>query len=151
MNMNRDMHPIETGLRELAQLEQAGVFNRTTLDATAVTRQSALRAHVTHREPPILLRFGWRWMPVAAALVLAMGVWGWMFSRELSGLKTQRQVGTTDTMASAALPAEFPFNCLTGPGQSLHESCRRLDLDADERITMADFRQFQLTLAIPSQ
>lgn len=137
-----DIDPIETALSELDAAERAGVFRR-----TPVELRDLQHAHVTASDarPQWLTLRLW---PVAAAIVLAIGVSSWMFAGELAELRRQsRMASTTHPVETGG--AYVAFNtCFNGPTNDRDNAgCVGQDFDADGDVDLADFRNYQLAYA----
>lgn len=129
-------HNLEQTLLELAQAEQAGVFRRTPLGPCAL-------------DPPIELSelLGrsrrWRlWVPLSAAALLVIGVWGALFQSEFASIR-EKDAASTMRVASAA--GGTPLSgCMVGPGKNIPADCSRFDRDTDGDVDLADISLVQL-------
>jgi hypothetical protein len=135
------LDPVEEALLELQDMDRARLFRRTQVDearlvAGRVTAQSSGSRRVTMRL-----------VPVAAALVMAIGVWSWMFSAELA--ETRRaQDASPVLVADATAPDPGSFHrCFAGPTAGTSSSCQELDYDSDGDVDLADFGAYQLAYA----
>ncbi len=132
------LHPVEETLLELDADERAGLFGRTQIDSRRLLMQ------------PVRLgsrRLVFRALPAAAAAVIAVGVWTWMFRVELAELRR-------DNGASSGAVADVPtkhyrnfYDCHHGPTGELVSGCRGQDYDADGNVDLADFAAYQLAYA----
>lgn len=138
------LEPIEEAMLELRDAEAAGVFGRTPVDVGAVLLRDGARA--TAR-----FRMG-RWravgMPLAACVVLAVGVAGGVFKSQLG----HRGVGAGagGGMVPGASGVDFA-TCLHGPGVSVAGACRAHDYDADGDVDLLDFRSYQTVFPAPNE
>ena len=124
---NEPMHldPLEHAWSELEQAEKAGVFLRTRVGAAELVYAPVRVTSVWSR------RVFTRLLPVAAAIALAVALWGW-FSR--SG-----QDGQIGRLAF--------HDCFGGPTAEAMTVCREHDYDTDGDVDLADFSAFQLAFA----
>jgi hypothetical protein len=121
---------IEAALLELKAAEAAGVFARTGVDGRRILAVDPEPADDTQSTRWSAPRTVGRWLPIAAAVALAIGVWSWMFSAE---------VGTVHGR-------NFQ-KCFGGPTASALAECNQHDYDADGDVDLVDFRAFQLAFA----
>ncbi len=137
-----DIDPIETALSELDAAKRAGVFRR-----TPVELRDLQHAHATASDarPQWLTLKLW---PVAAAILLAIGVSSWMFAGELAELRRQSRMASTANPAMTG-GAYVAFNtCFNGPRTGRDNAdCGGQDYDADGDVDLADFRSYQLAYA----
>ena len=123
---------------ELDAGERAGLFGRTQIDSRRLLRQ------------PVRLgsrRLVFRALPAAAAAVIAVGVWTWMFRAELAELRRNNGVSSG---AVADVPTKHYrnfYDCHNGPTGELVSGCRGQDYDADGNVDLADFAAYQLAYA----
>jgi len=137
---------VELLLGELRDAKHAGLFERTSVSLGAA---NAASAHNQPGLPAWVLHLRRRWVPIAAALGLAVTAWSFLFSRELNRLRQERIVGSAAPLAPDATPGDqFAFGCLSGPGGTIDDGCRSFDLDTDGKVTLADFRRHQLAMAV---
>jgi len=129
----RQLDGVERALLDCAEARSAGVFHSTPLDIDAVLNEPM----------PIVRRLRWCHVtPVAAAVVLAIGLGAWMLNVEIGHVRDHRA-----RLASARhTQKQFAFN-ITGPRRSVESEQAPLDLDEDGDIDLADFRQYQLAYA----
>lgn len=131
---------IEAALRELDAAEHAAVFRRTAMDA------SALLGGASARHPATIRWARLRWVPLAAAAMVAVGVWSWMFHGELAGLRKKAQPvtgGASLTTGERNCDGVFS-NCFSGPKPTALASCRTFDFDDDGDVDLMDFRSYQI-------
>jgi hypothetical protein len=122
---------IETALLELEAADAAGAFERTSVDGRSILAVGPDAARTTLSARRRALRVVLRSLPVAAALALVVGVWGWMFSAELSRISGQ---------------VNFQ-KCFGGPTSARMTECSEHDYDADGDVDLADFSAYQLAFA----
>jgi len=123
---NEPLHldPLEQFWMELKQAEKAGVFLETRVDQGGLVRSPA--GAVTHRSWHGRLRF----LPVAAALIFAVALWGWI----------------THPTQDAQAGRHIAFHeCFGGPMAKPMAACREHDYDADGDVDLADFSAYQST------
>ena len=136
------LDPIESTLVELRAAETAGVFGRTRVDAEGLLRNCS-PARTTSP-----WRFALRWVPVAAAVALVVGVWGTMFAwRTDDGRSGSAGVPTRSAMARN-MNGEF-VGCFAGPSEQRAADCLSYDYDSDGDVDLADFRAYQVAYAGP--
>lgn len=133
------MKDFESSIDDLAAAERAGVFARTAqpMMETAVT--APIQSRIFLISP--------RWA-IAAALVMAAGVWTMMFRVKLSDVREQSrmvQLARANDLQSALA------SCVGGPGGSLNEACGQVDFDRDGDVDLNDFGAYQRDLAATSQ
>lgn len=121
---------LESAIRESGEAERAGVFARTRVDARGLLRRSVSAATVY----PIWVR---RLKSIAAVLVIAAGVWSFMFVDQLGKLRHR-----------ATPVASVKLVSLTGPAVASSQPVRELDADADGDLDLADYRAFQLQFGV---
>ena len=142
MDNKRQLDPIEEALRELELAEQARLFQPTRVDANQLVRASQDEG----RSPGKVVRF-W-WSTVAAAIVLAVGVSGWVFQAELSAVRNRAMLASREVVP---IPTDCRdraiLGCVTGPSQLASAACGAHDYDTDGDVDMADFRTYQLACA----
>ena len=140
VNSREQLDPIEEALLELKAADQAELFGRTQIDSRLPAAQ---RASCGSRRPVFRL------LPVAAAVAMAIGVWTWMFSTELTALRKK-------SGASRAVVSDSPvedqgsfFECFSGPTGGLSPICREQDYDTDRDgdVDLTDFGAYQLAYA----
>jgi len=141
MNDRSQLDPVEEALLELQDVDRARLFHRTQVDearllASRVTAQAAGSRRVAMRL-----------LPVAAALVMAIGVWSWMFRAELAESRRAQQASPVlAAHAQAPDPGSF-HKCFAGPTTGAASSCQELDYDSDGDVDLADFGAYQLAYA----
>ncbi len=142
---NRKLDRLESALNDLAEAEAAGVFRRTTTDQKWLTSPGRVPAaepqpfwsHMTRRM---------RWVGVAAAVVMAVGVWSWMFRAQLGEIRDGPH--RTGLMTDTVPPDSARFlRCLSGPQGPDRAICQSSDLDADGDVDLADLRVYQVAYA----
>ncbi len=136
-NSREQLDPIEKALLELHAADRAQLFCRTQIDGrrllTRPTRSGS--RHIPFR------------LLAAAAVVMAIGVWTWMFSVQLAALR-QRVNGTTGAVAEVPAEARGGFyECFNGPTDVVPPGCREHDYDTDGDVDLADFGAYQLAYA----
>ncbi len=139
-NDSLPVQPMEEALRELAAAEKAGVFQPTRVDAGALLRESAGRAVLRPRV------FTLRLVAAAAVILIAVCLWGWVFSpgsgpNGESGKVASRPVETQ--VVTAATLSE----CVTGPMDFPKAACTSYDYDADGDVDLVDISSYQLAYA----
>lgn len=129
----RHLDGVERGLLDCREAQSAGVFRTTPLDVDAVLNEPM----------PIVRRLRWFHVtPVAAALVLAIGLGAYMLNDEIGYVREHRARLATARHAQK----QFAYN-ITGPRQSTNAEEAPLDLDQDGDIDLADFSRYQLAYA----
>ena len=132
-----DPQAIERLLAEWAQLDQAGVFQRTPVDLARLAVMARPAAHSPWR----------RWLiglQAAACLALVVGLSSWWWASS----KTSNLPGPVGPMVhsgSTTGPAAAGFqHCLNGPASgSLSSDCRGADYDLDGDVDLADYGAYQ--------
>ncbi len=142
MDNEKQLDPIEASLRELGLAEEAGLFQPTRVDAgrcVRVSREEVARGRRTAR----------LWLSaVAATIVLALGVWTWLFSVEISAVRDRAMLAGREAVTSPADCRDRSIlACVTGPSQLALAGCAAHDYDTDGDVDMADFRTYQLACA----
>ncbi len=134
----KKLDPVEEAMLELDAGERAELFRRTQFDGRRFLIQPVRSGS---------RRLVFRLLPAAAVAVIAVGVWSWMFSVELAGLRRGNGV-------SAGALAEAPtegyrsfYDCHGGPTEGFVSGCRSQDYDADGDVDLADFGAYQLAYA----
>jgi hypothetical protein len=147
--MNPDFNnldPVETLLRDCSQAEQAGVFNATRIDTTRLAQRAtvdgssslrldAIKAH------PALWRF--RWLSVAAAVALAIGVGGWLFSHEIHQIRGRLAI---KPVQAQTCDEALAVGCQSGPARSFVAGCEACDTDHDGDVDLFDRGRLQLAV-----
>ena len=123
-NDRKNLDPVEEALLELDATERAHLFKLTSADTRRLLESPTGQASTGSR------RIALRWLPVAAAVVIAVGVWSWAFRVE--------------PLASARATIS---DCLTGPDEVVAVTCRGYDSDADGDVDLADFHSYQVAFA----
>ena len=133
------MRDFETLIDDFAAAERAGVFSRTPqpVMASAVTTSSSSKFFLVSP----------RWA-IAAALVMAAGVWTMMFRTNLSDLQNRSRMVQ---MARAIDLQSALASCVGGPSGALDQFCGRVDFDGDGDVDLHDFGTYQRDLAGTSQ
>jgi hypothetical protein len=138
VNDSGQFDPLESAMLELRDAEGHGVFESTQVDA-----ESLLGA----KEDGHIFRL-WtvrRWAAVAAAIVLAFGVWGTMFAVKIGEMQSKRPTaGIVDVTDNAGCVNCNFFGCFTGPAERIATKCLDHDYDADGDVDLADFREYQM-------
>jgi hypothetical protein len=142
MKHKEHLDPIELALLDLEVAEQAGLFQRTSVSADELM-QAAGGASATG-----LPKWARRMVPLAASVLLAVGLGGWMFQRELARVRDGRGDVSTIVVAAAPHPDWSAFHkSFTGPKGAQTAVIDDHDLDADGDVDIADFSKYQLALA----
>jgi len=132
--MDREpLDSIERNLLELEQAERAGVFRPTMISAT----------ELVHARPK-LTRAQWaiRLSPIAAAVVLAIGVTVGMFQWQINHLR-QRASQSTTYFTQNDSPCEGDFlQCFTGPQDRISIACKPFDFDSDGHVDLSDYGKY---------
>ena len=135
------LDPVETALLELQDADRARLFRRTRVD------EARLVAGRVPAQSSGSRRVAMRFLPVAAALAMAIGVWSWMFSTELAETRRAQDASPT-LLADASTPDPGSFHkCFAGPTAGTSSSCQELDYDSDGDVDLADFGAYQLAYA----
>ena len=147
MNRNANqLDPVEQALLELHAAERAHVFDRTRVDAAVLARAS--RQQAVGRPIWLTPRF---LAPVAATIVIALGVSSWMFNSHLNELRQAARDTSSTILAQAGSCEGAFFDCLNGPdGAAGSAGCQTYDYDTDGDVDLADFRAYQLACVGPS-
>lgn len=138
------LDPVEDALLAHDDADRAGVFR-----VTPVNADDLFGGPVVVRSPRLVFRAG---VAVAATIVLAVGVWSWLFQMELSRLRSAAITGNSVALQSDALPVRCDAcisECVTGPVPNKPADCDRYDYDADGDVDLADFSRYQLAYAGP--
>ena len=138
------LDPVENRLVELRAAEEAGVFNRTELDAEAL-----LRGGLAAR-PAFHWRFALRWVAMAAAVALAVGVWSTMFASKIGEGRGGHAALPVTQADTGKANGEF-IGCFAGPSERRAKDCRSYDYDSDGDVDLADFRAYQVAYAGPTR
>ncbi len=131
--------PLEEQLAQLQELEEAGVFKRTPVDAEGLVQPGAgvRRLGRLHRLFVAL--------QAAACLAVVVGVVS-LWHREKVPPVLVSGPSNANTAARAADPGILA-QCLAGPATPLlGGECRVVDFDADEDVDLADFGALQRSL-----
>ena len=129
--MSRErLDPLEDAFVRLRSAEEAGVFRSTKL------AQDALFPMPTPRQSSRQFSRLRLWAPISAAALLAIGVWGFLFQRELSSIRARRSVPAENVRVAHA---QGLAGCLAGPGSQVTSGCVGHDRDADGDVDLADF------------
>ena len=142
---------LEEALVTLHAMEAARVFDPTPFDAEALVTAPKVRAlPVTRR------RIGLIWVPFAAAAVLAVGVWSWMFQSQLSSLRLAGQINPSEVIVGGPASGESGCagnftDCFGGPHPEALARCESCDYDADGDVDMFDYRAYQATYGGPTR
>ena len=129
------MKDLESLIGDLEAAERAGVFLRTTQPVMVSAVTASSRSNFFWVSP--------RWA-VAAALVMAAGVWTMMFRTNLSDLQSRSR---TVQLAQAIDLQSALALCVGGPNSSLEGLCGRVDFDGDGDVDLSDFGKYQRELA----
>ena len=134
--------PIEGALEELCAAERAGVFARTCVDTSTLV------------SAPVRLagrRLALRLVPLAAAVVLAVGAGSWMFMAELGTVRHRVDMASTPANTPQDSRTATLAECLAGPRELMATGCGRLDYDSDGDVDLADVSAYQLAYAGPAR
>ncbi len=135
------LDPVEEALLELQDADRARLFRRTRVDEARLVADPVTARSSGSRRGAIRL------LPVAAALVMAIGVWSWMFSAEFAETRRAQDASPT-LLADASTPDPGSFHkCFAGPTAGTSSSCQELDYDSDGDVDLADFGAYQLAYA----
>ena len=136
------LDPIERALLTLDDAEHAGLFRRTSVSADELLRASGGMG--TSGLPKWALRL----VPLAASVLLAVGLGGWMFQRELARVRDAQGDASTIVVAAVSQSDWSAFHkSFTGPKGTRTAVVGDHDLDADGDVDIADFSKYQLALA----
>jgi len=125
---NEQQHSsIETRLLALYEVERAGVFARTPVDAELLLA-AGLPARVD-RPIPLFRRLA---PLVTAAAVLGIAFCGWAFR-----MHRPSEVADGTTPSAGDRPAMLQ-TCMAGPGESLRPGCDAFDYDNDGYVSLTD-------------
>ena len=133
-DQGEQLDPMEQGLKEMRAADSAGVFRTTGVDAHALLR------HAPDSSPAHSRIFAVRRLAVAAAVLIAVSVFGWVFSRQ--GAETPSQFIGTELVAAASFS-----DCVAGPADAAVAGCDPYDYDADGDVDLADISSHQLAYA----
>jgi len=140
------LDPIEALLREAAAAEEAGVFRGTELNAERLLRESA------SAPVPLGVTIGRKWIPVAAAIVIAAILWPVLYSMEFSDIREKARLAQQDAgNGDAVVLASHISGCVAGPDAGGGQPCHDYDYDADGDIDLADFSRYQLAYVVPGR
>jgi hypothetical protein len=124
---------IETALTELESAEKAGLFRATPV------QEARLLTPVQSTAAPWARLWNIRlWGPLAAAAVIAVSVWGWMFQRELVSIRHQASGVSMELRLASSDLGRFA-DCFAGPGKSVASPCSVFDADSDGDVDLADY------------
>jgi hypothetical protein len=129
------MNDFETLIDDWVGAERAGVFSK--------TPQPVMRSAVTASSRSKLFLVSPRWA-IAAALVMAAGVWTMMFRTNLSDLQNRSRIAQ---LAKAIDLQSALASCVGGPSGALDQYCGRVDFDGDGDADLRDFGKYQRDLA----
>ena len=136
------LDPIERALWTLDDAEHSGLFQRTSVSADELMRTSGDMGLFG------LPKWSLRLVPLAASVLLAVGLGGWMFKRELSRVRDARGDASTIVVAAVSQSNWSAFHkSFTGPKGAQTAVVDDHDLDADGDVDIADFSKYQLALA----
>lgn len=126
---------LESGLREVSEADRVGVFARTRVDATALFA----RPVVARSNRLLMFRVG----SIAAVLLVALTVWGFMFVGQVRHLQDRARLVTISGTN------EQPFYAkLTGPSVAQAGLKNPDDFDGDGDLDLADVSRFQLRFGV---
>lgn len=129
-------YKLEQALLELAQGEQAGVFLRTHISPDVFGSP-----HEPAHAAPWFRTFR-LWVPLSAAALLVIGVWGALFQSEFASI---RKKNAESSMRVASAVGGTPLSgCMVGPGKNIPADCSRFDRDIDGDVDLADISLVQL-------
>ena len=132
--------PIEGSLEELRAAEQAGVFGRTRVDTSTL---------VSGLVPLAGRRLALFLVPLAAAVVLAVGVGSWMFMAELGAVRHRVQMAAALANPPQDSRTASLAQCLAGPRELVEAVCGQHDYDSDGDVDLADVSAYQLAYSGP--
>ena len=140
VNSREQLDPIEEALLELKAADQAKLFGRTQIDSRLLAAQ-----RTSHGSRRIVFRL----LPVEAAVSMAIGVWTWMFSTELTALRKKSGASSAVVSDSPVENRENFYECFSGPTGGVSPTCREhdYDTDGDGDVDLADFGAYQLAYA----
>ncbi len=118
------LDPFETALLELGEVEKACVLDRTELDVRGLLHGRR------HRASGPAVRIASRMLSAAAAVAIAIGLWGWFVG-----------FGPTEVRASGFL------DCYGGPTETADGECRAHDYDSDGDVDLVDYGTYQVAIA----
>lgn len=125
---------LESSLRELGEADRAGLFGRTGVD----TKSLFVRPVVARVNRLFVYRVG----SIAAVLLVALTVWGFMFVGQVRQLRDRARIVTSNG-------THEPFYAqLTGPTVAQAGTKNPNDFDGDGDLDLADIRTFQLRFAV---
>jgi hypothetical protein len=127
---------IEQLLAEAAELERAGVFNRTPVKVDSLMAASNRRGGWFSHRVKVALQ-------MAACLALVMGgAWLW----QMAGRTGTQQVASNGLHQPVPVVNMISLTrCITGPADlALSSECATVDFDADGDVDLADFGRIQL-------
>ncbi|MFQ5463194.1 MAG: hypothetical protein ACE5E5_11285 [Phycisphaerae bacterium] len=141
---------VERIMLDVASAERAGVFRD-----TSVSPQSLQVTTPPVSAPPVQLfglsrRQAAMWLtPIAAAVVLAVGLGGYMFRIELDAIRQRRDAIIAQSTAPAAGPAsdcdgDFLRCCYGKSVTGLASRCAAYDRNGDGMIDLFDYQAYQI-------
>jgi hypothetical protein len=129
------MKDFESLIGDLEAAERAGVFGR--------TPQPIIPSAVTNESRSNFFLVSPRWA-IAAALVMAAGVWTMMFRTNLSDLQNRPRMVQ---LARAIELQSALASCVGGPNGTLDRLCAPVDFDGDGDADLRDIGLYQRNLA----
>ncbi len=133
------MKDFEILIDDLVAAERAGVF--------AKTAQPVISSTVTASTQSKFFLVSPRWA-IAAALVMAAGVWTMMFRTNLSDVQNRSRIVQ---MAMAIDLQSTLASCVGGPSGAMDTYCGQVDFDGDGDVDLSDVGKYQRDLAGTSQ
>lgn len=140
-NEDHQLDGVEAALLELHQAEELGVMRRSPVDPAALMSSTS---------PLSYRRMTWLLLPVAASVLLAVGVGARMFRTEVNEIRGRAELMLAQRDEDRD-PCDGSFlHCFTGPRSDIAPKCSSYDYDKDGDIDLADFSAFQLACIKPS-
>lgn len=131
------MKDLESMLGDLDAAERAGVFARTpAVEFAETARRRQARFYLVSP----------KWA-VAAALIMAAGVWTFMFQTNISEVRGRARAVR---MAAAMNLQSTMVACTAGPESASGSACGRVDFDGDGDVDLGDFSKYQRELVASS-
>ena len=132
---------VEEALLELEAAETAQVFRRTPVDAERLLSDAGRSAGFGGAR---LLRHV---MPLAAAVVVVVGIGVWMLAVDFASFRGPEQLAGGVASGPDVESVATIQRCLNGPAEEVLPGCTDFDFDDDGSVTLADFSAYQVAYA----